>query len=368
MSGVEVVGLVAAVLSAVRIMPEIPKVWRRVLGRPDRNSSSSNAVVVRTHKDTVNPRTGSHTHIDRELEIRQSDNQRIVTSEMLKTFATMADNQTLTHLSSNYLHASNAAITTRAHEATLSAFHQLAALEHRRAESQRTVWICCGIIIAYLAYFLGVSRGENRLLKAALQSRSPPHHGQVMPIIMTPPTDSAPPPSWGNNIQPLWRSVPTDCIRRILLNAATPDRSMVAAAREFVASLLTLNNLLWSIFATTIGYLQLSLSYHFSHMDNTNNNNNNDNWPLRQKAGHLCLALFFLGAKCAMLVKAHLATNWTMLVVFFDLLWLFIIARPFFPKKRLRRRRRREQDAALMALLFSTLLNWALGVSRQMRR
>ncbi|KAL8825670.1 MAG: hypothetical protein Q9170_007702 [Blastenia crenularia] len=143
--------------------------------------SRNSGRVIRSRKDLVNPRTGSHTHIDQEIQVRQSNDQRIVLSEtmrtirdtnstQMRTMGNMHDNQTMVQLSANQLHSIVSENTARAYEASLDAVLDVVTLGHRQAENQRTMWICCMIIIAYLTYLLGISRGENSALKAMIPS------------------------------------------------------------------------------------------------------------------------------------------------------------------------------------------------------
>lgn len=136
---------------------------------------SQNGVVVRKlfrkRKDIVNPRAGSHTHLDRDIEIRQSDDQRIMVSESLQTIRKMHNNQTMMQLSTAQLLSNNSENTTRAYEVGSYTLRDAFTLGYRQANIERTTWLCCMVIISYLAYLFGMSKGENRALRANLQSQ-----------------------------------------------------------------------------------------------------------------------------------------------------------------------------------------------------
>lgn len=170
MSGIEVVALVATVLSAIRILPEIPRIWRRAFRGRENAPRIENGLVVRNRRDVVNPRTGSHTHIGRELEIRRTGDQQMTVSETMTMMRELHNNQTMTQLSANQLHAMNSENAARAYEASLDTVRDIVNLSYQQTQHDRIIYIGCAIIISYLVYLLGISTGENRSLRATLRA------------------------------------------------------------------------------------------------------------------------------------------------------------------------------------------------------
>ena len=173
MSGLEIVGLVAAVLSAIRILPEIPKVWRRIIPGQKREET----MKIRRQHAVATQRGGSEiAHRDTHLQWQQNQMAAQKNINQLSALQShhavqMHNNQTAVQWNTNQLHAIMSENTVRAYEVSLTSIIDTVNIGYRQHESQRMLLICCMVLIACLVYLLGIAVGENNFLKMLLQSR-----------------------------------------------------------------------------------------------------------------------------------------------------------------------------------------------------
>ena len=294
MSGIEVIGLVAAVLSAIRILPEIPRVYRRVFpGRENRSSSKA----VQDGRNTVkSSSTASRTYTSQEVEIRRSDNQLVVTSETMRTVRKIHDNQTLVQLSNNQLQAITSNNSTRAYEISLETLKDFTMVANRRAEHQWTTSICCMVVVVYLAYLLGMARAENESLKAVVVSRL----DSAMPIKVSDSASS----SW-NSLQ--W-SVLTDRITIWMARIRIQRWVQLAFSWKIVCALL------WSMFSLAFGLQLLALFY------------------ANTAAGRLGAQIFWfwpsiLVGRIGVILLVHGFRWWLVALIPLDVIWLRYVQR-----------------------------------------
>ena len=91
--------------------------------------------------------------------VRMHDNQTAVQQNTNHLHALMSDNaarlhnnQTVIQLNTNQLHAIMSENAVRAYELGLTTLLDIVTIGHRQYEGQRTITVCCMVIIAHLVY------------------------------------------------------------------------------------------------------------------------------------------------------------------------------------------------------------------------
>lgn len=132
--------------------------------------------------------------------VRMHDNQTAVQQNTNHLHALMSDNaarlhnnQTVIQLNTNQLHAIMSENAVRAYELGLTTLLDIVTIGHRQYEGQRTITVCCMVIIAHLVYLLGTAVGEINSLRSVLQS----HLDMEVPVRQSPPAfEIRDVPSW----------------------------------------------------------------------------------------------------------------------------------------------------------------------------
>ena len=288
-------------------------------------------MVSRDRNRLDQERTGSRTHIDSEIEIYRSADQRIMLSESMRTisdshssqmesFRKMHDNQTIIQMSANQLHSIISENTARTHQASLDTLLDVVSLGYRQAESQKIILICCLAIIAYLAYLLGVSKGENNFLQNTVPSRL-----DIETPVKLSDSTSAASNSPTCNLQTDGISTQLDKILHnmffkraffLLVAFIKPIFFLAIKILERAFFLLVARAFLKPIFLLAIG-IQLRILYVLVV--------SSKKLPLTQLEAWIITSFFAL--KYGILIMAQMVWQWTSVSVFLDLIWLLYIRR-----------------------------------------